>query len=168
MAGVYEKNNDWDNLSDEDWNKKLDEKVAEFNDGRGEVVIPPPSFAVMDDEYVRGINYKYVTEDLIRHFADACGDPNPFWRDPSYVQSTRWGGFIAPPLFETSIAFGSSFGGRLRVPGIARLAGGSKHIYKQPIRPGDSFTIYDKYEGIVEKEVTNKPYRMFIESAPRY
>ena len=26
MAGVYEKNNDWDNLSDEDWNKKLDEK----------------------------------------------------------------------------------------------------------------------------------------------
>ena len=122
----------------------------------------------MDDEYVRGINYKYVTEDLIRHFADACGDPNPFWRDPSYVQSTRWGGFIAPPLFETSIAFGSSFGGRLRVPGIARLAGGSKHIYKQPIRPGDSFTIYDKYEGFVEKEVTNKPYRMFIESAPRY
>ena len=168
MAGVYEKNNDWDNLSDEDWNKKLDEKVAEFNDGRGEVVIPPPSFAVMDDEYVRGINYKYVTEDLIRHFADACGDPNPFWRDPSYVQSTRWGGFIAPPLFETSIAFGSSFGGRLRVPGIARLAGGSKHIYKQPIRPGDSFTIYDKYEGFAEKEVTNKPYRMFIESAPRY
>ena len=168
MAAVYDERYDWDHLSDEDWNKRLDEKVEEFNRGRGEVVLPPPSFAIMDDEYVRGINYKYVTEDLIRHFADAIGDPSPFWRDPTYIQSTRWGGFIAPPLFETCIAFGSSFGGRLRVPGIARLAGGSKHIYKQPIRPGDSFTIYDKYEGFVEKQVKDKPYRMFIESAPRY
>lgn len=168
MAAIYDENYDWDHLSDEDWNKRLDEKIQQFNEGRGEVVLPPPSFAVMDDEYVRGINYKVVTEDLIRHFADACGDPSPFWRDPTYIQSTRWGGFIAPPLFETCIAFGSSFGGRLRVPGIARLAGGSKHIYYKPIRPGDSFTIYDKYEGFVEKQVKDKPYRMFIESAPRY
>ena len=97
MAAVYDERYDWDHLSDEDWNKRLDEKVEEFNRGRGEVVLPPPSFAIMDDEYVRGINYKYVTEDLIRHFADAIGDPSPFWRDPSYIASTRWGGFIAPP-----------------------------------------------------------------------
>ena len=74
---TYDEAYDWDNLSDEDWNKKLDEKIAQFNEGRGEVKLPPPSTAIMTDEYERGINYKYITEDLIRHYADACGDPNP-------------------------------------------------------------------------------------------
>lgn len=159
---------DWDHLNDEDWNKTLDEHIDRFNEGRGEIELPPAPHAIMDDEYVRGINYEVVTADLIRHYADAIGDPNLFWRDPSYVKSTRWGGFIAPPTFETCIAFGSSFGGRLRVPGIARLAAGNKHDYFVPIRPGDKFTIYDKYGGFVEKDITGKPYRMFIESVPRY
>ncbi|MBQ7534035.1 MAG: MaoC family dehydratase N-terminal domain-containing protein [Stomatobaculum sp.] len=168
MGAKFDGNSDWDNLNDVEWMKRFDEKVAEFNEGRGEVKFSPAAHEIMTDEYDRGVNYKYVTEDTIRHFALACGDPNPFWRDPGYIATTRWGTFIAPPLYETSIAFGSAFGGRLRVPGVARLAGGSKHIYYKPIRPGDSFTIYDKYEGFVEKEVHDKPYRMFIESAPRY
>lgn len=159
---------DWEHLSNSKWNKKLDDKITEFNAGRGEVKLPPPATAVMGEEYARGINNKLVTEDLIRHFADACGDPNPIWRDPTYAAGTRWGGIIAPPMYETCIAFGSAFGGRLRVPGIARLAGGSKHIYYRTIRPGDTFSIYDKYEGFVEKQVTGKNYRMFIESVPRY
>ena len=165
---VEKANVDWDYLSDEEWEKRLDEKIAEFNDGRGEIKLPPPSTAVMDDEYERGINYKYITEDIIRHYADACGDPNPLFRDPTYAGGTRWGGIIAPPTFETCIAFGSAFGGRLRVPGVARLAAGEKHTYLKPIRPGDSFSIYDRYEGFTERQVTNKPYRMFIEEVPRY
>lgn len=159
---------DWDNLSDVEWEKRLDDKIAEFNAGRGEIKLPPPSTAVMDDEYERGINYKYITEDIIRHYADACGDPNPIWRNPNYAIGTRWGGIIAPPTFETCIAFGSAFGGRLRVPGVARLAAGEKHTYLKTIRPGDSFSIYDRYEGFTERQVTNKPYRMFIEEVPRY
>ena len=165
---VEKANVDWDHLSDTEWEKRLDEKIAEFNDGRGEIKLPPPSTAVMDDEYERGINYKYITEDIIRHYADACGDPNPLFRDPTYAGGTRWGGIIAPPTFETCIAFGSAFGGRLRVPGVARLAAGEKHTYLKPIRPGDSFSIYDRYEGFTERQVTNKPYRMFIEEVPRY
>lgn len=159
---------DWDHLSDKEWNNRLDERIAEFNEGRGEILLPPPAHAIMDDEYVRGINNKLVTEDLIRHYADAIGDPNPLWRDPSYATSTRWGGFIAPPTFESCIAYGSSYGGRLRVPGVARLAAGNKHEYFKPIRPGDTFSIYDKYTGFVERNVEGKPYRMFIESVPRY
>ena len=168
MADDMDLKLDWDNLSDEEWNKRLDEKIAEFNDGRGEIKLPPAPHAIMDDEYTRGINYQVITADLIRHYADAIGDPNPIWRDLSYVATTRWGGFFAPPSFESSIAFGSSFGGRLRVPGIARLAGGNKHDYNKLIRPGDSFSIYDKYAGFEEKQVEGKPYRMFIESVPRY
>ncbi|HOR00723.1 MAG TPA: MaoC family dehydratase N-terminal domain-containing protein [Anaerolineae bacterium] len=159
---------DWDSLSDEEWNKRLDEHIARFNEGRGEIKTPAAPHILMDNEYERGINYKLVTEDLIRHYADAIGDPSPFWRDPSYAAGTRWGGIIAPPTFESCISFGSSFGGRLRVPGVARLAAGNKHEYLRPIRPGDEFHIYDKYMGFEEKETRGKAYRMFIESVPRY
>ncbi len=158
----------WDNLSDDEWNKRLDEHIAKFNEGRGDIKTPPPVHAIMDNEYERGINNKLVTEDLIRHYADAIGDPSPFWRDPSYAAGTRWGGIIAPPTFESCISFGSSFGGRLRVPGVARLAAGNKHDYLKPIRPGDEFHIYDKYMGFEEKKTEGKAYRMFIESVPRY
>jgi acyl dehydratase len=158
----------WDNLSDEDWNKKLDEHIAMFNEGRGEVKVPLPPHAILDNEYDRNILNKLVTEDLIRHFADAIGDPNPIWRDPSYAAGTRWGGIIAPPLYESCISYGSSFGGRLRVPGVARLAAGNKHEYFKPIRPGDTFRIYDKYMGFEEKEAPGKAYRLFIENVPRY
>ncbi|GAA5003831.1 FAS1-like dehydratase domain-containing protein [Streptomyces hyderabadensis] len=159
---------DWDDLSDSEWNKKLDERIARFNEERGSIKTPPPPHAIMDNEYERGINNKLVTEDLIRHYADAIGDPNPLWRDPSYAAGTRWGGIIAPPTFESCISFGSSFGGRLRVPGVARLAAGNKHDYFKPFRPGDEFSVHDKYLGFEEKKVDGKPYRMFIESVPRY
>lgn len=159
---------DWDGLSDDEWNKRLDEFIARFNDERGVVKVPPPPFVIMDNEYERGINNELVTTDLIRHYADAVGDPNPVWRDPSYAAGTRWGGIIAPPTFESCISFGSSFGGRLRVPGVHRLAAGNKHDYLRPFRPGDTFHIYDKYLGFEEKDAPGKPYRMFIESVPRY
>ena len=158
----------WDHLSDADWFKKLDERIAFFNEGRGEVECALPPHAIMDNEYIRGINNKLVTEDLIRHFADAIGDPNPFWRDPTYANGTRWGGFIAPPIYESCIAYGSAFGGRMRVPGVDRLAAGNLHEYFMPIRPGDTFSVHDKYGGFEEKKVKDKPYRMFIEKVPRY
>lgn len=168
MGHAAEHEHEWDGLSDAEWNKRLDGQIEQFNDERGEVKLPPPPHAVMTNEYERGINNKYVTEDLIRHYADAIGDPNPLWRDPSYAQGTRWGGIIAPPTFESAISFGSSFGGRLRVPGVARLAAGNRHEYFTPMRHGDSFSVYDKYMGFEEKDVPDKPYRMFIESVPRY
>jgi hypothetical protein len=57
----------------------------------------------------------------------------------------------------------------LRVPGVARLAAGNKHDYFKPFRPGDEFHVYDKYLGFEEvKKNGDKPYRMFIESVPRY
>ncbi|ODT83717.1 MAG: hypothetical protein ABS76_02040 [Pelagibacterium sp. SCN 64-44] len=159
---------DWDHLSDSEWNEQLDRLIAQFNAERGTIKLPPPIHEIMTNEYERGILNALVTEDLIRHFADAIGDPNPIWRNRTYAQNTRWGGIIAPPLYESCISFGSSFGGRLRVPGVARLAAGNKHDYFAPFRPGDEFHCYDKYMGFEEKQVSGKPYRMFIESVPRY
>ena len=168
MADQAASATDWDDLPDGEWNEKLDQKIAEFNQGKGEIKLPVPVHEIMTNEYERGIFNALVTEDLIRHFADAIGDPSPIWRNRTYAQNTRWGGIIAPPLYESCISFGSSFGGRLRVPGVARLAAGNKHEYFGPIRPGEEFHCYDKYGGFEEKKVEGKPYRMFIESVPRY
>lgn len=168
MSEEFENELNWENLSDEDWNKRLDERIAMFNEGRGEIAMPPSPYKIPVGEYDRGILHKVVTQDLIRIFAFACGDPNPLWRDPYYAGSTRWGGFIAPPLIDTAIAFGSAFGDRLHIPGVSRMNGGYSHKYPKPIRVGDTFSVYDKYGGIVEKKVEGKPYRMFVESCPRY
>jgi acyl dehydratase len=158
----------WDNLSDSEWNKNFDELIAKFNEDRGLVKVPPPAHAIMENEYERGLNNRLVTEDLIRHYADAIGDPNPIWRDPSYAASTRWGGIVAPPTFESCISYGTSFGGHWRVPGVSKMAAGNKHEYFKLMRPGDLFTIYDKYMGVEEKEAPGKDYRLYIESIRRH
>ena len=54
------------------------------------------------------------------------------------------------------------------MPGVSRLAAGNRHDYLKPMRPGQEFHVYDKYMGFEEKKVEGKPYRMFIESVPRY
>jgi acyl dehydratase len=35
--------------------------------------------------------------DAFRHVAEAYGDDNPLWCDPTYAETTRWRGPIAPP-----------------------------------------------------------------------
>ena len=42
-------------------------------------------------------HYLTPNEDAFRHVAEAYGDDNPLWCDPSYGPKTRWGGIIAPP-----------------------------------------------------------------------
>ena len=42
-------------------------------------------------------HYLSPNEDAFRHVAEAYGDDNPLWCDPSYGVGTRWGGPIAPP-----------------------------------------------------------------------
>jgi len=42
-------------------------------------------------------HYRCPGPDAFRHVAMAYGDDNPLWCDPSYGDTTRWGGPIAPP-----------------------------------------------------------------------
>src|SRR5580658_1203503 len=42
-------------------------------------------------------HYLRPNEDAFRHVAEAYGDDNPLWCDPSYGVTTRWEGTIAPP-----------------------------------------------------------------------
>jgi len=42
-------------------------------------------------------HYRCPDRDAFRHVAEAYGDDNPLWCDPSYGDGTRWQGTIAPP-----------------------------------------------------------------------
>jgi acyl dehydratase len=42
-------------------------------------------------------HYRVLTSDTFRHVAEAYGDDNPLWCDPSYATQTRWHGPLAPP-----------------------------------------------------------------------
>lgn len=160
-----------DKLSEAEWNKLVDEHVAELNKRKGAIIIPPPTHRLIESEYQQSQNNKFVTEDLIRHFAYAVGDPNPLWRDPAYARGTRWGGIIAPPVFDCCIAScdgaGNGPGGSFLLPGFNLFAAGNRHEYFGVIRPGDEFRIADKYLGAEEKAVKGKTYRLFLESGQR-
>src|SRR5258708_31970227 len=42
-------------------------------------------------------HYTLCTTDTFRHVAEAYGDGNPLWCDPSYANRSCWHGPIAPP-----------------------------------------------------------------------
>lgn len=42
-------------------------------------------------------HYRLPNEDAFRQVAQAYGDDNPLWCDPSYAARSRWNGSIAPP-----------------------------------------------------------------------
>jgi acyl dehydratase len=42
-------------------------------------------------------HYKCANVDAFQHVAEAYGDDNPLWCDPTYGEKTIWGGPIAPP-----------------------------------------------------------------------
>jgi acyl dehydratase len=58
-----------------------------------------------------------VTSDSIWHYALGIGDDNPLWWDPSYAQTSRWGGRIAPPSY-----LYSHFGGPRLTPAQGMLS----------------------------------------------
>ena len=158
-------------MSEAEWNRLVDEHVAELNKKKGSIIKPPPPHEISTVEYMMGINHSVVTTDLIRHFAYTIGDPNPLWRDPAYALSTSWGGIIAPPTFDSCIANPDSAGvppgGTFLMPGFNLFAGGNRHEYFKVIRPGDEFRIIDKYLGPEEKDTKSQPYRLFVDSGMR-
>jgi acyl dehydratase len=160
-----------DKLSEAEWQKMVDEHVAVLNKRKGSIIVPPPGHVLIDSEYQQSLNHRFVTEDLIRHFAYAVGDPNPLWRDPSYARGTRWGGIIAPPVFDCCIASSDGAGngpmGSFLLPGFNLFAAGNRHEYFGVIRPGNEFRIVDRYLGVEEKAVKDKSYRLFLETGQR-
>jgi acyl dehydratase len=152
-----------------EWNRLLDEHIENANKRAGEIRIPQVGMSPPDSRYSYqfGINNVLASEDLIRHYADAIGDTNPLWRDPSYYRNTRYGGIIAPPTFEVCIAPTYPIVNKPVLPNIQTMAAGAKHRYFKMIHAGDTFRVVDKYLPIVEKTQKGKPYRLYTNFVER-
>ena len=54
----------------------------------------------------KSLNRKIATEEFIINTA-SFDIRNPLWRDKNYAAGTRWGGIIAPPIFQDTIGGGT-------------------------------------------------------------
>ena len=92
--------------------------------------------------------HEVATRDAIRHFADGIGDPNPFWREPSYARDTKYGCIIAPPFFLYAVAAVQRMEG---LPGVHAFYCGVEWEWFDVVQEGDAITVEDVPTELVEK-----------------
>jgi acyl dehydratase len=83
-----------------------------------------------------------VSREHIRRFADAIGDTNPVYRDPSAAAALGYPDVIAPPTFVTTVGISLRGTGPLDEPdlGLDRrriVHGEQRFVHHRPVRPGD-------------------------------
>lgn len=147
----------------EQWNNAVDAWADGYNKNIGKIskiavgFYPSKQEGLVVDE--TGYMNTLVTEDLIRHYADATGDTNPLWRSQEYGRTTRYGGIIAPPRFLDFIT--PTYGGVAipfsDIPGMVPLNGGNSVNWYKVIRPGDKFSVTDQFTGCIEITKPEKP-----------
>jgi acyl dehydratase len=92
------------------------------------------------------VYHRVATKELIFHMACAADYDNPLWRDENYAKNTRWGGIIAPPVFQHCISHRAGLWCPLNVPpelGTLDLAfRGDYWDFFKPVRVNDSFRVW--------------------------
>ena len=91
-----------------------------------------------------------VEKGAIIKFAEAIGDANPLFNDEQAARASRYGGIIAPPTFLRSTPSGP-MKVSINSPFSANLDGGSEWEYFEPVRPGDTITVTQKFADIYER-----------------
>ncbi len=94
-----------------------------------------------------------VERGKIREFANAIGDDNPIYHDPSYAAESEFGAILAPPTFAATKAFwrkGQSASDLAGLDPRFRLHGEEEFEYFQPVLAGDVLNcrvrVSDAYE----------------------
>ena len=78
---------------------------------------------------------KYVTQEMINHYADAAEDHNPLHIDPEFAKTTRYGGTIAHGML--SVAFIQEL--MVRTFGKDWVESGNLEVsFMAPVRPGET------------------------------
>jgi acyl dehydratase len=151
----------WENgtMPLDEWNSVIEAQIKKDKETAGKLSAIPQEW---DTAYAFPINQAYITEDFIRRFAYAIGNPDPLYHDPAYGKKSLWGTMVAPPIFASVIAWGGAFPEKTALPGWNAMHGGTEHNAFKPIRPGDTFRVINKYLGSEEKNAPNKPYRLFV------
>jgi acyl dehydratase len=95
-----------------------------------------------------------VERGKIKEFAEAIGDDNPIYRDPTYAQKKGRGQVIAPPTFTATKSFWRTGGTNAEIAGLDNrflLHGEEEYEYFQPILAGDVLTCKGKITEAYEK-----------------
>ncbi len=92
-----------------------------------------------------------VTADNCFHFSRSLGDSNPLWFDEEYGAGTVWGGYIAHPLFVSSMA-ADRLSMSTGFPGIHAWWAGSEWEFFEPLRDGDRVAVESVPISIEEKQ----------------
>ena len=90
----------------------------------------------------------------LKEFAEAIGDDNPIYRDPTYARQRGFGQVIAPPTFTTTSAFWRTGGRISEIAGLDNrflLHGEEEYEYLKPILAGDVLTCGGKITEAYEK-----------------
>ena len=104
---------------------------------------------------------KYVTQEMIHHYANAAEDHNPLHVDPEFAKTTRYGGTIAHGML--SLAFIQEL--MVRTFGKDWLESGSIEMsFMAPVRPGEAITTEAKVMKVapVEGEEAKARIRMQV------
>ena len=91
-----------------------------------------------------------IEKGAIIKFAQAIGDTNPIFNDEQAARASRYGGIVAPPTFLRSTPSGP-MKVSIKSPFSANLDGGSEWEYFEPVRPGDTVTVTQKFSDIYER-----------------
>lgn len=157
---------DWKKMSLSEYNSRINDAVEFRNKETGRSY--PTEWRDKHRPHWGGIRQKYITADMIRHFAYTIGDPNPLWSDPDYARNSRWGGIIGPPIFEDSVSGPHAIRDPLRLPGCQLFDWGAEREYFMVLRPGDQIvSAEDTCLGITEETKPGMTYRLFVEKARR-
>jgi acyl dehydratase len=93
-----------------------------------------------------------IEKGMIRHFAQAVGDPNPLWQDGEYAARSSYGGIIAPPTFVITLGFSRIERMLAPSPSQAVLHGSTELEYYKPVRPGDVITVTTRIANVRERQ----------------
>jgi acyl dehydratase len=106
-----------------------------------------------------------ATEESIKRLAICVDYWNPIWRDDHYAQNTRWGGIIAPPMYQQSFGYSGTFGLHVN-PECGFLRGayiGEEWEFFEPVRPGDSFKVWRNRPQVIDAtSLDGKGPRTFV------
>jgi acyl dehydratase len=95
-----------------------------------------------------------VERGKIREFANAIGDDNPIYHDPSYAAKSGFGALLVPPTFTATKAFWRNALVISELTGLDprfRLHGEEEFEYFKPVVAGDLLTCKVKISDAYEK-----------------
>lgn len=101
----------------------------------------------------------------IKEFADAIGDPNPIYHDPSFARETKFGGILAPPTFTATKAFWRIGGTNSEIAGLDNrfvLHGEEEYEYFKPILAGEILTCKSRISDAHTKEGKRGGKMLFV------